>query len=120
MIRGYGTRKYAVWVICLTNGSLGHLAVALPVAEGNMTILDPAGHFYTKNKYGVFGYKDASLAVKEWVDYWNFQMRGSVRVEMIFSDVDYKTFGSTDEFIVWSSTSESPLCQYQFHSREFR
>jgi hypothetical protein len=100
MIRCYGGSKYAVWTIELTGTSSSHLAVALPVLGGQLTILDPAGKFYTRNWFGGITSKDVRNAVNEWIQYWSSQI-GNPKVNLIFSDAEYKSFSSTDEFINW-------------------
>jgi len=42
----YGT-DYALWVMRVVFEEGAHLAVAFPVSEGELTIIDPAGHYYT-------------------------------------------------------------------------
>lgn len=106
MIRNYGNKKYAVWVIQWVDGSLAHLAVAVPVSRGDIAILDPTVNFYTKDQYGRLVHKSSSLAVKEWIDYWSIRQK-NIQITLVFSDTEYQTFLSTNEFIEWASTSEN-------------
>lgn len=107
MIRNYGGKKYAVWVIEWAGASSAHLAVAVPVLGGDLAILDPAGRFYTKDQYGRLTHKYSGSAVKEWVDYWSTQQK-NIQITLALSDTEHQTFSSTNEFIEWALTSVNP------------
>ncbi|MBO3797334.1 MAG: transglutaminase-like domain-containing protein [Thermoproteota archaeon] len=107
MIRNYGGKKYAVWVIEWVGASSAHLAVAVPVLGGDLAILDPTGRFYTKDQYGRLAHKYSGLAVKEWIDYWSTQQK-NIQITLALSDTEHQTFSSTNEFIEWASTSVNP------------
>ncbi|MGC9014956.1 MAG: transglutaminase-like domain-containing protein [Thermoproteota archaeon] len=101
MILSYENRKYPVWAIKLSNGTLGHLAVALSVTDKELTILDPAGKFYTADIEGNLCSKDVRSAIREWEFYWNFHGYGGTIPDLIFSETEYREFSSTLDFIDW-------------------
>ena len=107
MIRNYGGKRYAVWVVGWTGGSSSHLAVALPVRGGDIAILDPAGHFYTKDQYGRLTHKYSSSAIGEWINYWSSEQK-DIRINFAFSDAEHQTFSGTNEFVEWSLLCGNP------------
>jgi hypothetical protein len=102
-ILSYSNEKYSIWVVewVSISSSVGHVAVAIPVEGGKLTILDPTGRFYTSNTVGKVGSKDARLAVGEWLDYWRGQGYPDARINVAFSKNLYREFASNEEFIQW-------------------
>lgn len=94
--------KYAVWTIELTGTSSGHLAVALPVSGGQLTISDPAGNFYTNNWFDGITSGDIHTSIDEWFQHWRSQIQNG-KITLIISDAEYQAFSNTDEFINWVS-----------------
>jgi len=103
MIGNYNKKEYTIWVVEFQSESSGHLAVAFPVVGGKLTILDPAGRFFTRDTLGNLASKDVGTAVGDWIQYWNNQGQKNVRITLVFSQTQYKKFSSTDEFIQWAS-----------------
>jgi len=103
MIRSYNGGKY--WVECLLIvGSLsGHAAVQVPVTEDKLTILDPAGNYYTQDSGGSLVGKDISTEIDSWLNIWKPQLGSNVRVERVFSDYIDRSFSSTSEYTTWMS-----------------
>jgi len=104
MLRSYNEGKYDVWILKIlpsTPDAPGHAAVAFPVAGGNLTILDPAGNYYTGYPYGTLRSESTSVAVNQWLSHWRNDMPGAEIVAM-FSETDYQEFSGTAEFIAWS------------------
>jgi hypothetical protein len=101
MIMNYTSGAYPVWVIVGTSPTVGHAAVAFPVAGGGLTILDPAGKFFTRNPApsGPIGSQPVATAVSQWLEYWSEYP--SAFVAGIFSDTTCETFTNTDEFVLW-------------------
>jgi hypothetical protein len=62
MLRGYNKGEYGIWVLLIRSEESGHAAVAFPVQGGSLTILDPAGNYYTHRK-GLLGSNSVSIAV---------------------------------------------------------
>jgi len=62
MLRSYNEGEYRIWVLVIRSGELGHAAVAFPVQGGRLTILDPAGNYYT-GQYGALESESISTAV---------------------------------------------------------
>jgi len=104
MIINYNKNKYAAWAITYQSESTSHVAVAFPVVGGRLTILDPAGKFYTSDLFGNLASKDTRTAVNEWLQYWDGLGQRNIRITLIFNQTIYKEFSSTDEFIQWTSS----------------
>jgi hypothetical protein len=101
MIMNYTSGAYPVWVITGTSPTVGHAAVAFPVAGGRLTILDPAGNFFTRNPVpsGPIGSQPVATAVSQWLEHWSESP--NTFVAGIFSDTACETFIDTDEFVLW-------------------
>ena len=100
MLRSYNEGKYRVWVLRIRSGASGHVAVAFPVQGGKLTILDPAGNYYT-GQYGSLGSSSVSTAVNNWLSHWQSEMPGA-EIVGVFSEDVHKEFSSTAEFITWA------------------
>jgi len=100
MLRSYNKGEYSIWVLLIRSGELGHAAVAFPVEGGQLTILDPAGNYYT-GQYGSLGSSSVSTAVNNWLSHWQNEMPGA-EIVGVFSEDVYEEFSSTDEFITWA------------------
>ena len=103
MLLSYNEGKYAIWLLTIRSSVpevKGHLAVAFPVASGHLTILDPAGNYYTGYPYGTLQSETASVAISKWLSHWATEMPGAEIVEA-FSENSYNQFSSTDEFLTW-------------------
>jgi len=101
MIRAYVDCKYDVEVICIQGTGSGHAAVQIPVSGNLLTILDPAGRYYTRDSSGFIDQKDIASEIDNWFDYWEPQLGSNIYVYRVFSDYVNKTFESTDEYITW-------------------
>ena len=100
MLQSYNEGEYQIWVLIIRSGALGHVAVAFPVQGGKLTILDPAGNYYT-GQYGSLGSSNVSTAVNNWLSHWQSEMPGA-EIVGVFSEDVYEEFSSTDEFITWA------------------
>ena len=76
------------------------MAVAFPVADGRIAILDPAGNYYTGFPYGRLGSEPVSTGIYVWLLRWNEKIPDA-QVKAVFSDNMYQEFSSNDEFIEW-------------------
>ncbi len=101
MILSYNDGEY--WVECiLITGSLGaHAAVQFPVTGDKLTILDPAGHYYTQDGYGNLDSKTISTEINNWLNYWKPDLGSDVRVYRVFSSYMDRSFSSTSEYTTW-------------------
>jgi len=99
MLRSYNEGEHRVWVLRIRSGALGHVAVAFPVQGGKLTILDPAGNYYT-GQYGSLGSSSVSIAVNDWLSHWQSKMPDA-EVIGVFSEDIYEEFSNTSEFIAW-------------------
>jgi len=103
MLRSYNEGKYRIWVLIIRSSDpevAGHVAVAFPVAGERLTILDPAGNYYTGYQYGSLRSESASVAVNQWLSHWATKMPGAEIVEA-FSENSHNQFSGTDEFLTW-------------------
>ncbi len=104
MLRNYNEGIYNIWVVIIDSnvpGVPGHAAVAFPVADGKLTILDPAGNYYTGYQYGTLQSESTSVAINQWLSYWEDEIPGA-EIVAAFSETDYQPFTSTAEFITWT------------------
>ena len=92
---------YPCWCVTWNSDESGHAAVAFPVEDDNLTILDPAGNYYTGSYYSLES-NDVSIAVDGWLSHW--QPEPGIRMSCVFSETVYETFDTTEEFIEWALT----------------
>jgi len=100
LMLSYNNQGYAVWAITISNEDGGHLAVAFPVAGDKLTILDPAGNYYTGYFSGRLRSDDINRAVNDWLSHWKKEMPNA-EISSIFSNKLYREFSNTEEFINW-------------------
>ncbi len=103
MLLSYNEGNYEVWVLTIRSSVPelpGHVAVAFPVAGGELTVLVPAGNYYTGHPYGSLRSDSASVAVSRWLSYWEDELPG-VEIVGAFSETDHQEFSSTAEFLTW-------------------
>jgi len=100
LMLSYNEGKYGVWAVEIHNESTGHLAVAFPVAGNKLTILDPAGNYYTGYPAGYLMSYDVDVAVSKWLSHWKKEMPGA-EIGFTFSNKIYRQFSSSEEFINW-------------------
>jgi hypothetical protein len=101
LLLNYNSHRYGVWLIEIQDSDSGHLAVAFPVNGGNLTILDPAGNYYTGYLTGSLHSESITAAVQNWLAYWSKEMPG-VAITAVFSDDFYREFSGTPAFIDWA------------------
>lgn len=104
MLRSYNEGEYDIWVLTIHSSVpevQGHAAVAFPVAGGKLTILDPAGNYYTGYQYGTLRSESVSIAINQWLSYWENDIPGA-EIVTAFSETDHQQFSSTAEFITWT------------------
>ena len=103
MLRSYNEGEYQIWVLGIRSSVpevKEHMAVAFPVQDGKLTILDPAGNYYT-GQYGSLQSESISIAVNNWLSHWQREMPGAEIVEVFSEDV-HEEFSSTAEFVIWA------------------
>ena len=105
MLLNYNQRKFDVWIIGIrTFGSVpkGHVAVAIPIENRRLTILDPASRYYTPflTMGGVIGSLEVTPAIDDWLARLNEEMRDA-QIYVVFSEDFYQEFSTTEEFIDW-------------------
>ena len=92
--------------ISFDNGDL-HLAVFMPVTDGNICILDPAGNYQTGTWYGIQS-KKAGPELYDYEDHWEDDYGGIDEITLWSVDIDsgnhYERFkGSLSETVVFFS-----------------
>ncbi len=105
MMESYTKRTYAVWTLSISSKvpkPQGHMAVAFPVKDGTLTILDPAGNCYTGIESGYLRSDSIASAVNSWLSHWSKEMPGAF-IDEVMSENVYRQFSSSDEFITWAS-----------------
>ena len=97
----YNNQEFAVWLVEIHNDDSGHMAVAFPVAGGKLTILDPAGYYYTGYYTGTLQSERISTAVNNWLIHWADEMPGA-EITAAFSYNFYEEFSKAQTFIQWA------------------
>ena len=77
------------------------MGVQLPVSGDKLVLLDPAGHYYSKNSWGDIVFNDITTEINNYLNYWKPQMGSDVRVYRVFSDYMDQPFSSTSEYTSW-------------------
>jgi len=103
MILNYDAGEYWTECIWITGALSAHVAVQIPVSGNKITILDPAGNYYTSDAWGNLDQKDLSTEINDWLNYWKPDIGSDVCVERVFSNDLDKSFSSTNEYISWMS-----------------
>lgn len=94
------------WTECITlaNSNKGHMGVQIPVGENELTILDPAGHYFTSDDTGNLVSKNVSVEINNWLEHWKSELGRDAYVSGVFANYLDETFSSTSEYILWMST----------------
>ena len=105
MLLNYNQRKFDVWIVGIrTFGSVpkGHVAVAIPVENRRLTILDPPSRYFTPflTTGGIIGSLEVTPAIDDWLAHLNEEMRDA-EIYVVFSEDFYQEFSTTEEFIDW-------------------
>ncbi len=104
MLLSYNQRRSSVWILGIqTFGSTpkGHVAVALPIENHQLTIFDLSARYYTPfQDLGGIGTQEVSLAIDAWLTHLKKEMHGA-QVYIVFSEDFYQEFSNTQEFIDW-------------------
>ena len=104
MIFCYNGGEHWTECIIISGSESAHMGVQIPVAGDELTILDPAGKYYTQTLYGDIDMKDISTEINNWLTYWKPTLGNDVRVDRVFSDYLDKSFSSTSEYTSWMSS----------------
>lgn len=105
MMENYTNRAYGVWILSISSEvpeSKGHMAVAFPVQGDKLTILDPAGNYYTGIPSQYLRSDSIAGAVNSWLSHWSIEMPDAF-IDEVMSEKVYHQFSSSDEFITWAS-----------------
>jgi len=101
LMRSYNQENYAVWGMAISSGVpdiSGHIGVAFPVKGGKLTILDPAGNYYTG--YGSLVAESSYDAVNKWLAHWENDIPEAF-ISAVFADDFYYEFSNTTGFLEW-------------------
>lgn len=104
MLLSYNENKYPVWLLTISSidpDSPSHMAVAFPVADDNLTIVDPAGNYYTGYPSGSLLSDPIPVAIDDWLSHWDREIPDAEIVQAFSYDFD-EHFSGTDEFIAWT------------------
>lgn len=99
LIRSYSAMEYTSFCI-LIDGDLGHAAVALPVENGKLAVLDPAGHYFT-GRPGSLEPRPIEQAVNDWLLVWGGS--DEAMIFAVFNEGFHKSFSSNQDFIDWAT-----------------
>lgn len=104
LINIYGTNYHTTLMRLELGDGEGHLAVLIPVQEGNVCILDSAGSYYT-NRYSRVTSKVASTELNAyddwWSDYGGIQNIVLYNVDITDGDFDIEFEGTVSELVVF-------------------
>jgi dihydrofolate reductase len=104
MLLSYTQQSHVFWVVgARTFDSIpkGHVAVAIPSENNNLTIFDPAGRYWTPfPTVGGYGSQEVSLAIKDWLAH--LEEMPDAEIYVVFSEKVYQEFSTTQEFIEWA------------------
>jgi len=101
LVLNYENEQFPTWAIGLQSSNGGHLAVALPVGDGNLVILDPAGIFFTSDGGDVDTDRSVTQAINDWLQHWSYDMPDAY-VDFVFDSSFSVYFEDTDGFIDWA------------------
>ena len=109
MIKIHG-REYELYVAAILFGDEGHLAVFLPVQGGQLTIIDPAGSYLTRDINGRICSRLASIELQNYRNWWSMGKRQIKRIELYSVNVktgSYKQVasGTLEEIAAFLSKS---------------
>lgn len=103
MIDSYNEGRYAVWCIEINSnipGISGHMAVAFPVQNNNIAILDPAGNYYSGREYGTLSSERATVGINKWISYWESKIPEAF-ISAVLTEDSYYEFNDTAGFLEW-------------------
>jgi len=103
MARSYEGGSYKTECILIKGSIGGHVAVQMPVKGNTLTILDPAGKYYTQSSGQIYS-KDISEEINNWLNYWEPSLGSGVYVNRVFSETLDKSFSSTSAYITWMNS----------------
>lgn len=105
LLSSYNQGKYEIWGISISSpdGS-GHVGAAIPVKGGKLTIVDPAGNYYTGS--GSLSSESCSVAVNKWLSHWESKSPEAF-ISAVFTDDFYHEFNNTAEFLAWIEAREA-------------
>lgn len=97
MLRCYNYQQYWVECVWITGSNISHVGVQMPVTGNQLTILDPAGQYYSHDFWGTINSGNIMTEINSWLNYWG----NNVSVYKVFSDYINKTFASTNDYLTW-------------------
>jgi hypothetical protein len=109
MIRCLNYQQFWVECVWIISSTSAHLGVQMPVTGNQVTILDPAGGFYTHDFWGSMNSQNVTTEINSWLDFaakslFGLGMGSDVHVYRIFSDYIDRTFSSTNDYLTWMYT----------------
>jgi hypothetical protein len=103
MLRCLNYKQYWIECVWINSQSGSHVGVQIPVSGNQLTILDPAGNYYTSDFWGNIINVNVTKAINDWLSYTqsNVGMSSDVYVYRVFSDYVDKMFASTNDYLAW-------------------
>lgn len=101
MVRAY--MSIQVECIWITGANAGHVAVAVPIGEDKVVIMDPIRDYYSHDVLGEMAVNSISTEIYDWLNIWRPTLGNDVHVYRVFSDYMDKYFESTQEYLIWQA-----------------
>lgn len=101
MLINYNEGRYAVWIINIQNDEKGHVAIAIPIENQMLTILDPSIYYVTSPNDSALSYKTIDAALNHWLERWQEEIPDA-EICGIFNDSFYMEFENTFDFLTWA------------------
>lgn len=104
MILNYNERRFPVWMVGIATpppNPKGHIGIAFPVANQQLTIIDPTGKYQSIFPVGWgLSADDVPVALEKWLAHWQEKMPNAYVYTLVSEDT-YMEFTSNEEFIQW-------------------
>lgn len=104
MLLNFNQRKYPVWIVGVRNYETepkAHIAVLIPNAGDQVTILDITGHYFTSfDDHGGIGTQNVTRGLNHWFDHLSKKIPNA-QVYVAFSEDFYREFSGNQDFIDW-------------------
>lgn len=104
MILRYTGENYWTECITLEGSKSAHMGVQILVVEDKLTILDPAGRYYTSDGGRALVSKSVSTEINKWLNHWKSGLGSDVYVSEVFANYLDETFSTTSKYISWMSS----------------
>lgn len=97
LVRAYDANHPAYCIVVT-----GHVAMYIPVGSNQICILDSAGRYTTNDNWP--NYDLTGKPVRQEISGWLSYVGGGAEVNWVFSDIYWRQFLGTEEFITWATS----------------